>query len=55
MRTIRFEDGLIAEDWGSTDTIELARQLGVWQTLVMAATEWRLILDLTRRRKDRSR
>ena len=21
----RFEDGLIAEDWGSTDTIELAR------------------------------
>src|SRR3954449_11902277 len=38
----RFEDGLIAEDWGSTDTIELARQLGIWRTLAMAATEWRL-------------
>lgn len=45
----RFEDGLIAEDWGSTDTIELARQLGVWRTLLMAVTEWRLLLELTRR------
>lgn len=45
----RFEDGLIAEDWGSTDTIELARQLGAWRTLVMAVTEWRLLLKLSRR------
>lgn len=44
----RFEDGLIAEDWGSTDTIELVRQLGVWRTLLMAVTEWRLLLELTR-------
>jgi predicted ester cyclase len=44
----RFEDGLIAEDWGSTDTIELARQLGVRRTLLMAVTEWRLLLKLRR-------
>ena len=44
----RFEDGLIAEDWGSTDTIELVRQLGAWRTLVMLATEWRSS-KLTRR------
>src|SRR3954447_23566171 len=44
----RFENGLIAEDWGSTDTIELARQLGIWRTLVMAATEWRLLLKLSK-------
>lgn len=44
----RFEDGLIAEDWGSTDTIELVRQLGVWRTLLMAVAERRLLLELTR-------
>jgi len=44
----RFEGGLIAEDWGSTDTIELVRQLGIWRTLIMAVTEWRLLLKLTR-------
>jgi predicted ester cyclase len=44
----RFEDGLIAEDWGSTDTIELVRQLGIWRTLFMAVTEWRMLLKLTR-------
>lgn len=45
----RFEDGLIAEDWGSTDTIELARQLGARRTLLMLVTEWRFLLKLTRR------
>lgn len=45
----RFENGLIAEDWGSTDTIELARQLGILRTLLMVVTEWRLLLKLTRR------
>jgi predicted ester cyclase len=45
----RFEDSLIAEDWGSTDTIELARQLGAWRTLLMVVTEWRFLLKLTRR------
>ena len=44
----RFENGLIAEDWGSTDTIELARQLGVWRTLLMAVSEWRLLLKLSK-------
>jgi predicted ester cyclase len=44
----RFEDGLIAEDWGSTDTIELARQLGPWRTLAMLVTEWRMLLKLSR-------
>ena len=43
-----FEDGLVVEDWGSTDTLELVRQLGVWRTLLMFATEWRLLLKLTR-------
>jgi predicted ester cyclase len=46
----RFENGLIAEDWGSTDTIELVRQLGPWRTLLMVATEWRLLLKVSRRR-----
>ena len=45
----RFEDGLIAEDWGSTDSIELARQLGLWRTLLMVVTEWRFLLKLTQR------
>jgi predicted ester cyclase len=45
----RFEDGLIAEDWGSTDSIELARQLGIWRTLLMLLTEWRFLLKLMRR------
>src|SRR5215207_2721838 len=44
----RFEDGLIAEDWGTTDTTELARQLGIWRTLVLLVTEWRLLLELSR-------
>ena len=43
----RFEDGLIVEDWGATDTVELARQLGVWRSLLLAAKHWRLLLNPT--------
>lgn len=46
----RLENGRIVEDWGSTDSIELVRQLGVWRSALMLATEWRLILELTRAR-----
>jgi predicted ester cyclase len=31
----RFEDGKIVEDWASSDTLELARQLGVWRSLLL--------------------
>ena len=44
----RLEDDRIVEDWGSTDSLELLRQLGIWRSLLMVATEWRLLLDLGR-------
>lgn len=47
----RLEDGKIVEDWGSTDSIELARQLGVWRSALMLITEWRLLLELARASK----
>ena len=47
----RFEDGRVAEDWSATDTIELAWQLGLSRTLVLAAREWRMLLRLARRRQ----
>ena len=31
----RFKDGKIVEDWASSDTMELARQLGVWRSLLL--------------------
>src|SRR5829696_6176754 len=31
----RFEDGRIIEDWAASDTIEIARQLGVWRSLLL--------------------
>jgi predicted ester cyclase len=40
----RFEDGRIAEDWAVSDTIEVARQLGPWRTLLVALKEWRSLL-----------
>jgi predicted ester cyclase len=39
----RFEDGKIIEDWASSDTLELARQLGVWRSLLLAVTHRRLL------------
>jgi predicted ester cyclase len=40
----RFEEGRIAEDWSYSDSIEIARQLGLWRTLLVAAREWRTLL-----------
>lgn len=44
----RLEDGRIVEDWGSTDSVELLRQLGFWRSLFLFLTEWRLLLELVR-------
>jgi predicted ester cyclase len=44
----RLEDGKIVEDWGSTDSVELLRQLGVWRSLLMLVGERRLLLELAR-------
>jgi len=44
----RFENGLVVEDHGSTDTVELLRQLGLWRSLVMLATEWRFLMRFGR-------
>jgi ketosteroid isomerase-like protein len=37
----RLKDGKIEEDWAFTDSIEIARQLGVWRSLLLAITEHR--------------
>ena len=42
------QEGKIVEDWGATDSLELVRQLGVWRSLLMLVTEWRLLLELAR-------
>jgi predicted ester cyclase len=39
----RFEDGKIVEDWASSDTLELARQLGVWRSLLLLVKHHRLL------------
>jgi predicted ester cyclase len=39
----RFEAGLIVEDWSVVDTLALARQLGLWRTLLMAMKQRRVI------------
>lgn len=32
----RFEGGKIVEDWATSDTMELVRQLGVWRSMLLA-------------------
>jgi predicted ester cyclase len=39
----RFKDGRIIEDWAASDTVELARQLGVWRTLRLLVEHRKLI------------
>src|SRR5215211_4568086 len=41
----RFEDGRIIEDWASSDTLELVRQLGLRRTLQLGITHRKLIFD----------
>jgi SAM-dependent methyltransferase/predicted ester cyclase len=41
----RFEDGRIIEDWASSDTMELVRQLGLRRTLALAVEHRDLIFD----------
>jgi predicted ester cyclase len=43
----RFEDGRIAEDWAASDTMELARQLGVRRALQLFAKHRRLLRGQT--------
>ena len=40
----RFQDGRIIEDWGAADTAELARQLGLWRSLLIAIRHHKLLL-----------
>jgi predicted ester cyclase len=44
----RFEDGQIVEDWAASDTLELARQLGVWRSLLLLAKHHRLLRQQAR-------
>ena len=39
----RFEDGKIVEDWAASDTIEVARQLGLWRSLLLVAKHHKLL------------
>ena len=39
----RFEDGRIIEDWAASDTIEIARQLGIWRTLLLLVQHRKLL------------
>jgi len=39
----RFEDGKIVEDWAASDTLTLARQLGLWRCLLLAVKHRRLL------------
>lgn len=41
----RFEDGRIVEDWATSDTIEIARQLGAWRSLLLVAKHRKLLLS----------
>jgi len=44
----RFEEGKIVEDWAASDTMELARQLGVWRSLLLLLKNGRFLRDQAR-------
>jgi predicted ester cyclase len=44
----RFEDGKIVEDWAASDTLELARQLGLWRSLLLLLKHGRVLRQQTR-------
>jgi predicted ester cyclase len=44
----RFKDGKIVEDWAASDTMELARQLGVWRSLLLLLKHGRLLRQQAR-------
>src|SRR5918994_703539 len=39
----RFEDDRIIEDWATSDTLAIARQLGVWRSLLLLITHGKLL------------
>ena len=39
----RFEDGRIIEDWAASDTVAIARQLGIWRTLLLVVRHRKLL------------
>ena len=39
----RFDEGKIVEDWASSDTLDLARQLGAWRSLLLLVRHHRLL------------
>ena len=44
----RFEEGKIVQDWAASDTLELARQLGVWRSLLLLLKHGRLLREQAR-------
>jgi predicted ester cyclase len=44
----RFDDAKIVEDWAVSDTLELARQLGVWRSLLLLLKHGRLLREQAR-------
>ena len=42
------EERKIVEDWAASDTMELARQLGVWRSLLLLLRHGRLLRDQAR-------
>jgi predicted ester cyclase len=39
----RLDGGQIVEDWAATDSLALARQLGVWRSVLLVLNHWRLL------------
>jgi predicted ester cyclase len=44
----RFEGDRIIEDWAASDTLEIARQLGVWRSLLLLVTHGRTLRNARR-------